>query len=72
MDGLITDGERYNKVIDIWAQATEKIAAEMMGGLARRVLRQDGTKKMSRFQPYLYDGRFRRSEAAPLRRQLPA
>ena len=30
MDGLITDGERYNKVIDIWAQATEKIAAEMM------------------------------------------
>ncbi|MCX7981551.1 MAG: DNA-directed RNA polymerase subunit beta' [Syntrophales bacterium] len=34
MDGLITDGERYNKVIDIWAQATERIAAEMMGGIA--------------------------------------
>ena len=34
MDGLITDGERYNKVIDIWAQATEKIASEMMGGIA--------------------------------------
>ena len=34
MDGLITDGERYNKVIDIWAQATEKIAAEMMSGIA--------------------------------------
>jgi len=33
MDGLITDGERYNKVIDIWAQATEKIASEMMGGI---------------------------------------
>ena len=33
MDGLITDGERYNKVIDIWAQATEKIAAEMLGGI---------------------------------------
>jgi DNA-directed RNA polymerase subunit beta' len=33
MDGLITDGERYNKVIDIWAQATEKIAAEMMIGI---------------------------------------
>ncbi|HEU19050.1 MAG TPA: DNA-directed RNA polymerase subunit beta' [Deltaproteobacteria bacterium] len=30
MDGLITDGERYNKVIDIWAQATEKVAAEML------------------------------------------
>ena len=33
MDGLITDGERYNKVIDIWAQATEKIAAEMLIGI---------------------------------------
>ena len=31
MDGLITYGERYNKVIDIWAQATEKIAAESAG-----------------------------------------
>ncbi|MBN2569052.1 MAG: DNA-directed RNA polymerase subunit beta' [Deltaproteobacteria bacterium] len=30
MDGLITDGERYNKVIDIWAQATERVADEML------------------------------------------
>jgi len=29
-EGLITDGERYNKVIDIWAQATEEVAAEML------------------------------------------
>ncbi len=29
-EGLITDGERYNKVIDIWAQATEEIADEML------------------------------------------
>ncbi|MBI2608251.1 MAG: DNA-directed RNA polymerase subunit beta' [Deltaproteobacteria bacterium] len=29
-DGLITDGERYNKVIDIWAQTTESVAEEMM------------------------------------------
>ncbi len=35
MDGLITDGERYNKVIDIWAQATEKIAADMLVGIAQ-------------------------------------
>ena len=33
MDGLITYGERYNKVIDIWAQATEKIATEMLRGI---------------------------------------
>jgi DNA-directed RNA polymerase subunit beta' len=29
-DGLITQGERYNKVIDIWANVTERIADEMM------------------------------------------
>ncbi|NOX20858.1 MAG: DNA-directed RNA polymerase subunit beta' [Nitrospirae bacterium] len=28
--GLITQGERYNKVIDIWANVTEKVAEEMM------------------------------------------
>jgi DNA-directed RNA polymerase subunit beta' len=30
-EGLITDGERYNKVIDIWAQVTEEVALAMMG-----------------------------------------
>jgi DNA-directed RNA polymerase beta' subunit len=29
-DGLITNGERYNKVIDIWAEVTEEIADAMM------------------------------------------
>ncbi len=29
-EGLITDGERYNKVIDIWAQVTEEVALAMM------------------------------------------
>ena len=29
-EGLITDGERYNKVIDIWAQTTEEVADEML------------------------------------------
>ncbi len=28
-DGLITDGERYTKVIDIWAGVTEQVAEEM-------------------------------------------
>ena len=28
-NGLITDGERYNKVIDIWAQVTEMVSQEM-------------------------------------------
>jgi DNA-directed RNA polymerase subunit beta' len=29
-DGLITNGERYNKVIDIWAEVTEEVADAMM------------------------------------------
>ncbi len=28
-DGLITDGERYNKVIDIWSHVTENVSDEM-------------------------------------------
>jgi DNA-directed RNA polymerase subunit beta' len=30
-DGAITNGERYNKVIAIWSETTEKIADEMFG-----------------------------------------
>jgi DNA-directed RNA polymerase subunit beta' len=37
-EGLITDGERYNKVIDIWAQVSEAISSEMMKGLGKEVL----------------------------------
>jgi DNA-directed RNA polymerase subunit beta' len=29
-EGLITQGEKYNKVVDIWARATDDIANEMM------------------------------------------
>ncbi|MEW6409258.1 MAG: DNA-directed RNA polymerase subunit beta' [Nitrospirota bacterium] len=39
-DGLITNGERYNKVIDIWAEVTERIADEMMAELGA----EDGKK----------------------------
>ena len=30
MDGLITQGEKYNKVIDVWSGCTDKVADEMM------------------------------------------
>ena len=32
-DGLITDGERYNKVIDLWSHVTEEVASEMFKSL---------------------------------------
>jgi len=36
-EGLITDGERYNKVIDIWAEATERVSAQMMENIGTQV-----------------------------------
>jgi len=30
MDGLITQGEKYNKVVDAWAQCTDQVADAMM------------------------------------------
>ena len=33
-DGLITQGEKYNKVVDAWAKCTDKVADEMMGHIS--------------------------------------
>ncbi len=35
VDGLITEGERYNKVIDIWARLTDLVADAMLDNLAK-------------------------------------
>ncbi len=53
LEGLITDGERYNKVIDIWAEVTEKVAGEMMQQISQEEI--SGTnregKRETRKQP---------------------
>ncbi len=41
-EGLITDGERYNKVVDIWAQTGDKVAKEMMNQIEREKIIVDG------------------------------
>ncbi|SDD63147.1 DNA-directed RNA polymerase subunit beta' [Rhodospira trueperi] len=35
LDGLITQGEKYNKVIDAWAHCTDRVAEEMMKEIAK-------------------------------------
>lgn len=41
--GLVTDGERYNKVVDIWSQTNDQVARAMMKKLAtEQVLNADG------------------------------
>src|SRR5437870_1483100 len=51
--GLITDGERYNKVVDIWAEVTDRIADEMLRELGTQdVTDQDGkVRRIPSFNP---------------------
>jgi DNA-directed RNA polymerase subunit beta' len=53
-EGLITDGERYNKVVDIWAQVAEQIAIEMMTEIGSEEVTDEHTgdkKRMPSFNP---------------------
>ncbi|RJR53870.1 MAG: DNA-directed RNA polymerase subunit beta' [Desulfobacteraceae bacterium] len=50
--GLITDGEKYNKVVDIWAHCTEKVASEMMDEMGLEEIKSDGeVVKATSFNP---------------------
>jgi DNA-directed RNA polymerase subunit beta' len=41
--GLVTQGEKYNKVIDIWSQANDRVAKSMMEGISTEmVTNRDG------------------------------
>jgi DNA-directed RNA polymerase subunit beta' len=33
-DGLITRGEKYNKVVDAWSKSTDRVSDEMMGEIS--------------------------------------
>jgi DNA-directed RNA polymerase subunit beta' len=41
--GLVTQGEKYNKVIDIWSRANDQVSRAMMDGLSKEtVVNRDG------------------------------
>jgi DNA-directed RNA polymerase subunit beta' len=54
-EGLITQGEKYNKVVDIWAKATDDVANEMMESMKlERAVDKDskaGMKKKLKSSP---------------------
>ena len=52
-EGLITEGEKYNKAVDIWAKATEDVASEMMKEIATTEVTGDGgkAKQIEAFNP---------------------
>jgi DNA-directed RNA polymerase subunit beta' len=44
--GLVTQGEKYNKVIDIWSRANDLVSKSMMQGISKEtVVNRDGEKE---------------------------
>ena len=44
--GLVTQGEKYNKVIDIWSRTNEQVSKSMMANLSKEtVLNRDGEEE---------------------------
>jgi len=52
-EGLITDGERYNKIVDIWTKVTDHIAVDMMDTIRTDIItKPDGTtEEIPSFNP---------------------
>jgi DNA-directed RNA polymerase subunit beta' len=52
-EGLITDGERYNKIVDIWTKVTDHIAGDMMDTIKTDAIKmKDGsTQEFPSFNP---------------------
>jgi len=48
-EGLITRGEKYNKVIDAWSKCTDRVASEMMKGISATEISKDNIKINSVF-----------------------
>ena len=48
-EGLITRGEKYNKVIDAWSKCTDRVASEMMKGISATEISKDNLKINSVF-----------------------
>ena len=38
--GLVTQGEKYNKVVDIWSRANDLVARSMMDGISKETVHQ--------------------------------
>ncbi len=53
-EGVITNGERYNKVVDIWADAADKVAEDLMSTIGHDVVEDPVTgerRKIPSFNP---------------------
>lgn len=48
LEGVITDGERYNKIVDIWAEVADLVSKEMMEQIGKEDVTDPMTNKNSR------------------------
>ena len=44
MDGLITQGEKYNKVVDAWSKCNDKVTDAMMGAISDTTFAENGSE----------------------------
>ena len=68
--GLVTQGEKYNKVIDIWSRTNDQVAKSMMASLSKEtVLNRDGEEEeQSSFNSvYMYADSGARGSPAQIR-----
>ena len=68
--GLVTQGEKYNKVIDIWSRANDLVSKSMMEGLSKEnVINRDGEEEeQSSFNSvYIYADSGARGSPAQIR-----
>ena len=63
LDGLITRGEKYNKVVDVWSGCTDKVAEEMMREVSATLT--DPTKQVNSVYMMAHSGA--RGSAAQIR-----
>jgi DNA-directed RNA polymerase subunit beta' len=47
-DGLITQGEKYNKVVDAWSKCTDEVADAMMKGISAVISTPTGKSRSTR------------------------
>ncbi|WP_310619388.1 DNA-directed RNA polymerase subunit beta' [Flexibacterium corallicola] len=52
-DGLITQGEKYNKVVDAWAKCTDKVADEMMKRISATEFEEDSGRQKQMNSVYM-------------------
>ncbi len=68
--GLVTQGEKYNKVIDIWSRANERISRAMMDGISKEPVvdaKGEQTTQTSFNSVYMYADSGARGSAAQIR-----